>query len=92
MVSRKRNKGKERKAKKEVIIANVRADWQRLVRGEDKNGVKLIECDHGCDTRRGLMMDTFYTYLPYRLLKIMLHYTRFVCPSLITNNSVLQNF
>ena len=50
MVSRKRNKGKERKAKKEE---KKRAEvniwpWQGWARGEDKNGVKLIECDHGC--------------------------------------------
>ena len=49
MVSRKRSKGKERKAKKEEKISEEWVNiWQRWTRGEDKNGVKLIECDHGC--------------------------------------------
>ena len=48
MVSRKRNKGKERKAKKEEKKRAEVNIWQGWARGEDKNGVKLIECDHGC--------------------------------------------
>ena len=49
MVSRKKNKGKERKAKKEEIKkAERRRRWERLVRGEDENNRKVIHCDHGC--------------------------------------------
>ena len=49
MVSRKRNKGKERKVKKEENKkAERRSIWERLVRGEDKNDRKVIHCEHGC--------------------------------------------
>ena len=48
MVSRKRNKGKERKAKKEEKEkADVRSRWERCARGEDENNRKFIHCDHG---------------------------------------------
>ena len=49
MVSRKRNKGKERKVKKEE---NKKAErhirWERFAHGEDENNRKVIHCDHGC--------------------------------------------
>ena len=49
MVSRKKNKGKERKAKKEEIKkAERRSRWERFARGEDENNRKVIHCDHGC--------------------------------------------
>ena len=48
MVSRKRNKGKERKAKKKNEKAERRSRWERLVRGENENNRKVIHCDHGC--------------------------------------------
>ena len=58
MPSRKRNKGKERKAKKqaeqaEVTRAQVRLRWRRWARGEVENinGV-AIQCNHGCHTIR----------------------------------------
>ena len=48
MVSRKRNKGKERKAKKEEKEkADVRSVWERFARGEDKNNTKVMHCNHG---------------------------------------------
>ena len=51
MGSRKRNKGKERKAKKQEKENIARAelcDWRRWARGEDENNKKVIECDHEC--------------------------------------------
>ena len=49
MVSRKKNKGKERKAKKEENKkAERHSRWERFVRGEDENNRKVIHCDHGC--------------------------------------------
>ena len=49
MVSRKKNKGKERKAKKEEIKkAERHSRWERFARGEDENNRKAIHCDHGC--------------------------------------------
>ena len=44
MPSRKRGKGKERKAKK---LAEVYNKWQRWAHGEDISGRKVIECNHG---------------------------------------------
>ena len=55
MPSRKRNKGKERKAKKEAIAAknDDRLDntWRGWALGEDvlSSDEKIIHCDHGCD-------------------------------------------
>ena len=51
MPSRKRNKGKERKAKKAEVeaenrIAFVRQKWQGWARGEDNNK-KVVHCEHG---------------------------------------------
>ena len=46
MPSRKRNKGKDRKAKK---AAEVNSKWQRWARGEDSLGRKVIQCNHGRD-------------------------------------------
>ena len=58
MPSRKRNKGKERKAKKaeqeveriEKDKMVVRETWQGWARGEDmlKNGRVITQCNHGC--------------------------------------------
>ena len=59
MVSRKRGKGKERKAKKAEEEANeaelercatvARAlTWSRYLKGKDENDNKIIHCDHGC--------------------------------------------
>ena len=50
MVSRKRNKGKERKAKKAEKAANeAEIAWRRTVQGKDENDNKIIQCDHdGC--------------------------------------------
>ena len=50
MVSRKKNKGKERKAAKKVENEKVerRRRWQRLFSGSDTNHVKFSQCDHGC--------------------------------------------
>ena len=49
MASRKRNKGKERKAKKEETERNrVRNNWISWARGVDDNGRKIVHCDHGC--------------------------------------------
>ena len=58
MPSRKRNKGKERKAKKEAIAAKnddmlaeaVNNTWRGWALGEDAlSDEKIIHCDHGCD-------------------------------------------
>ena len=52
MPSRKRNKGKERKAKKaEHERGMARETWQGWARGEDllKNGRIITQCNHGCD-------------------------------------------
>ena len=58
MPSRKRNKGKERKAKKaehekEMDKMNLRKRWQGWARGEDMrdldNGRVITQCNHGCD-------------------------------------------
>ena len=49
MVSRKKNKGRERKAKKEENKkAERHSRWERFARGEDENNRKVIHCDHGC--------------------------------------------
>ena len=49
MVSRKKNKGKERKAKKEENKkAERRSRWEGIARGEDENNKKVMQCDHGC--------------------------------------------
>ena len=49
MVSRKKNKGKERKAKKvENEKVERRRRWQRLFSGLDANNVEFSQCDHGC--------------------------------------------
>ena len=49
MVSRKKNKGKERKAKKEENKkAERRSRWERFARGEDENNKKVMQCNHGC--------------------------------------------
>ena len=51
MPSRKRNKGKERKAKKAEMIETERAGihsmWLGLARGLNAGGEKVIQCDHG---------------------------------------------
>jgi len=50
MVSRKRNKGQQRKAKKEETERNrVHNKWTRWARGVDENERKIVLCDHGCD-------------------------------------------
>ena len=59
MPSRKRNKGKERKAKKAELevkrIENekmvVREGWQGWARGQDmlEDGRVITQCNHGCD-------------------------------------------
>ena len=57
MPSRKRNKGKERKAKKveleveriESVRAVIRSKWQGYVRGEHMINGQSIECNHGLD-------------------------------------------
>ena len=73
MVSRKRNKGKERKAKKaekdaEIERAETRQSWHSLVTGEFNNMSK-ITCNHGFDVTMILskerhpvscFMDTFF--------------------------------
>ena len=59
MVSRKRSKGKERKAKnveKEANEAELERGamvaraliWSRYLKGDDENDNKIIQCDHGC--------------------------------------------
>ena len=50
MVSRKKNKGKERKAKKiESKRARAREEWKRWARGEDDQGRKIVKCNHGAN-------------------------------------------
>ena len=58
MPSRKRNKGKERKAKKaelkaerltSTLIALTREIWHGLALGKDSKGRKVIHCNHGLD-------------------------------------------
>ena len=46
--SRKRNKGKERKAKKkEVENGKSYNSWQCWARGKNPNGVVIFPCNHG---------------------------------------------
>ena len=74
MVSRKRNKGKERKAKKaeketEIERAEMRQGWQRSVTGE-YNNMSEVTCNHGFDVLSIILdnknhpvlyfMDTFF--------------------------------
>ena len=59
MPSRKRNKGKERKAKKAELVKSertvIRGRWQRWAHGEDDTGLNFaqlsgrITCNHGYD-------------------------------------------
>ena len=57
MPSRKRNKGKERKAKKAELVVErterervvARSMWHGFARGEDNNRRKVIHCNHGLD-------------------------------------------
>ena len=69
MPSRKRNKGKERKAKKEETKRKeIHKSWQGWARGE-LYGKKVISCDHGCmgiptnDHPVSKFMDDFFTTL-----------------------------
>ena len=49
MVSRKKNKGKERKAKKvENEKVERRRRWKKLFSGLDANDAEFSQCDHGC--------------------------------------------
>ena len=67
MVSRKRSKGKERKAKKaekeaEIERAEMRQTWQSLLTGE-YNNMSKITCNHGFDVT--MILDSKSHPVPY---------------------------
>ena len=45
---RRRNKGKERKARKKEAVANQTHSWRRWARGPDGSGEGVARCNHGC--------------------------------------------
>ena len=67
MVSRKRNKGKERKTKKaekeaEIERTEMRQGWQRSVTGE-YNNMSEVTCNHGFDLT--MILDNKNHSVPY---------------------------